>query len=356
MHQCILILAGGAGTRLWPLSRNHRPKQFQAFTSDQTLLQHMVELAAQIVPMERIFIMATPEFRDIIFEQVPKLRSENLLYEPARRDTGPAMVLGMTQIAHRYPDASVGILWSDHLIQEPQNFAKALSACFQACEQFPDALLTVGANPTSPDTGLGYIQMGKEVTQFDDVPVFKVRAFIEKPDKAKAIQFVNSWDYLWNVGYKVMGAAQFVAAFKKLQPELNGLVETLEISAHDPKTIDETYAKFPKQSIEYLFTQQYGNIMVVPADIGWSDIGNWNTLHDVLKEQDQEHLVTRGDVVSVDSRNSLIMAKDRPIAIVGIEDLVVVDDGDVILVMAKDRAQDVKKITEELKNRHASLL
>lgn len=357
-HQYVLIMAGGAGTRLWPISRSKRPKQFQAFTSEESLLQHMVQLCSSVIPMERTFIMATPEFAEVIKEQVPALPAENLLYEPARRDNGPAIFLGMEHIRNLDPKAQVAILWSDHLIQEPQAFEEALKACYQACTEFPDSLIVVGANPTHPDTGLGYIHMGKEVAQYGESSVFKVRQFIEKPDEATAIRFAKSWEYLWNVGYKVMGVQTFVDTLIGVRPDIAELLQKIQkaVANDDRKLIDELYEELPKESIEYLFTQHLEDILVVPADIGWSDVGNWNTLHDILKKQETAHFVSRGQVISIDSMNCLVMAKDRPIACVGIEDLIIVDDGDVLLVMAKDKAQDIKKLTKQLESIKEELL
>lgn len=354
-HSYVLIIAGGAGTRLWPISRKSRPKQFQAFTNGQTLLQNMASLATQVVPIERVFVMATTEFSPVIREQLPDLPQENLLFEPARRDTGPAAALAMLQIHQRDPEATVAMLWSDHVIQDAEGFSKVLSTCFQAVSDHPEALVSVGANPTYPDTGLGYIQMGDIVHRYGDVTVFQVRKFVEKPDLATAKKFLSSWEYLWNVGYNVMRAGYFMGELRRVQPELTPILDELE-AAKDPAAITAAFEKLPKISLDYLLVQKLTTQLVVPADIGWSDIGNWNTLHDVLRGDKEDGMVTRGEVYSVESENNLVFAKDRPIALVGVKGLIVVDEGDSLLVMHKESAQSLKKLIATLEEHNESLL
>ena len=354
-HSYVLIIAGGAGTRLWPVSRQSRPKQFQPFVNERTLLQNMAELSLQVVPMERVFVMATPEFTHLIQEQLPGLPAENVLFEPARRDNGPAALLAMLQIHKRDPQATVAMLWSDHVIQDAPKFAEVLSTCFKAVEDHPEALVSVGANPTEPDTGLGYIRMGEAAHRYGDTTVFSVREFVEKPDLKTAKKFLASWEYLWNVGYNVIRTEYFLSELRRINPELVPTVDELA-AAETPEATAAAFEKLPRISLDYLLVQKLHTQLVIPADIGWSDIGNWNTLHEVLKEEEGSGLVTRGEVLSVDSANTLVFAKDRPVALVGVKDLVIVDDGDALLVMAKDSAQSLKKLIGELEERNQDLL
>ena len=357
-HTYAIIMAGGAGTRLWPISRKSRPKQFQAFTHELTMLQHMVSLTRQVISIEQIFIMATPEFADIIRTQIPELPTENVLFEPSRRDNGPAITLGMIQVHRRDPKAIVALLWSDHDIREKEVFAKTITAAFQAAKDHPSSLVTVGAKPTSPDPSLGYIQVGTEIQKYNGVPVFVVKRFVEKPSSEDAIKFVSSWEYLWNVGYKIISTTEFLSKFSEVHPELAPTISKLTAACEsvDERKITALYEQFPKLSIEYLLTPHLTNLLVVPADIGWSDIGNWGTLHDVLKDRYPEQVVTRGEVITHGSKNSLVFAHDRPIAIIGVEDLIVVDDGDVILVMKKDAAGEIKKFIQKLETTNPELL
>ena len=357
-HQYALVMAGGAGTRLWPLSRKSRPKQFQAFTNEQTLLQHMVTLAQTVVPLERILIMATEEFSETIRQQIIGLPAENILFEPARRDNGPAFILGALQLQVRDPEAVMAVLWSDHLIQNPEGFTTMLNGAFAAAEARPKALVTVGANPTSPDPTLGYIQMGREAGEYNGTSVFTVRRFIEKPDSKTAERFVASWDYLWNVGYKILGVDGFLKSLVAVRPDLEQSITTLKsaVVSTNRQTVGEAYESFAKESIEYLYTQHLSELLVVPADLGWSDLGNWNVLHEVLSSESEDQMAVRGEVVSINTHNCLAFAKDRPIALIGVRNLIVVDDGDCILVMHKEATAEIKAVGPALEPTHPELL
>ena len=357
-HHYALIMAGGAGTRLWPLSRKKRPKQFQSYTDDQTLLQHMVTLAQTVVPLEKILIMATEEFSETIRAQVAGLPVENLLFEPVRRDVGPAFSLGALQLEYRDPEAVMAVLWSDHLITNPEGFTSMLIGAFAAAEARPETLVTVGANPTSPDPTLGYIQMGREAGVYAETTVFTARRFVEKPDVKTAERFVASWDYLWNVGYKILGVRGFLKSLVNVRPDLNEQTALLRSAVEEQNhvKIASIYESFPKESIEYLYTQHLKELLVVPADLGWSDLGNWNVLHDVLSTDSDQDMALRGEVVSVSSSSCLAFAKDRPIALVGVHNLIVVDDGDCILVMHKDATGEIKAVGQALEPIHPELL
>jgi mannose-1-phosphate guanylyltransferase len=353
-------MAGGAGTRLWPFSRKSLPKQFRSFGDDRTLLQHMADNVTTVIPIEQVLVMAVPEFTPLIREQLPNLPAENILFEPARRDTGPAILLAMLQIQALDPEATVMVLWSDHLIQDSQVFHDTMVAAFDAVVANPLSFVLTGANPTYPETGFGYIQMSTEVGVYSGVPVFKVKRFAEKPDLKTATRYVASWDYLWNVGYQTTTLTNFFTSLAGAQPELQEIVSKLKdaVAVHNKEAITELYGDFQKISIDFLLIEKTKNLLVIPTDMGWSDLGNWNALHDILrtKANDVDEVVTRGEVISLQSKNSLILAKDRPIAIIGVEDLVVVDDGDCILVMHKSASQAIKLLNAELENRNPELL
>lgn len=344
-HNYALILAGGAGSRLWPMSRVTLPKQFQRLTGPETLFAHMLRLTNQVIPAERTFVLSVPEFHPLIREQAPGLPTDNILAEPALRDNGPAIMLGMLEIRRRDPEARVAILWSDHLIQKEEPFVRTLETAFAATKEFPDHLVTVGATPTKADTALGYIHLGEEVRS-GTPPVMRVQRFVEKPEQPDADRFVASGEYLWNVGYKLMSVEQFLAEFKRVQPDHAATLDRLADSLDNADALAEVYQALPKLSIEYLFTQYLDNILVVPADIGWSDVGTWNTLYEVLSENDG--LATRGTVLTENCSDSLVFAKDRPIAVVGMDDVIVVDTGDVILVMNRNTpASELKKLVQD---------
>lgn len=349
-HTYALVMAGGAGSRLWPMSRNSLPKQFQYILGEETPFQHMVKLLRQVIPLEQIMVMAVPEFTHLILEQVPGFPEANILFEPARRDTGPAIVLGMLQIQARDPEALVATVWSDHLVLDEAMFASVLRAGFATAEANPQQYVTVGANPTKADTSLGYIQMGNTQAEFEGIEVRKVKRFVEKPDQATATQFFQSTSYLWNVGYNVTFASSFLEAFAKTNPDLNEATESLTkaIASGDHDAIATSYEAFPKKSIDYLLVEKLTDIAVVPADMGWSDIGTWTTLHQMMVNKSGNDMVTQGPVTSTNSSQSLVFAKDKPVIVVGMANVIVVDTGDAILVMDSGApASQLKAIVQE---------
>ena len=321
----------------------------------------MIGLITQVIPLERIFIMATPDFKSMILEQVPGILENNILIEPARRDNGPAITLGMLQIEQRDPEAEVGIFWSDHRIERPEAFKQAVEAAFAAVENYADYLIIVGANVTRPDTALGYIQMDKELGTYAGVRVFSAVRFIEKPDLPTARRFQSSWGYLWNVGYSVMKVDAFFRSLAEVQPDLRETLANLKQVISQPNVtandIAPVYEGFEKISIDYLFTQKLTKLAVVPSDMGWSDIGTWEILHEVLASSHSDNMVTKGDVTAIGTTHSLIYAKDKPIAVVGMENVIVVDTGDAILVMNRTAPSSlVKDLTKHFSNTKPELL
>jgi mannose-1-phosphate guanylyltransferase len=332
------------------MSRRSLPKQFQRLLNEETPFQHMVRLTTQVVPIGQVRIMAVPDFKDIILEQIPELTPEQILFEPSLRDNGPAVSLGFLHCVKEDPEAVVASLWSDHLVLNEAAFKEVLTAAFEAAEANPDALVDVGIKPTKPDPSLGYIHMDGSAGTFNGIEAHKVIQFIEKPDQEHANQYFRSWDYLWNAGYNVMRAASYVQQLKEVQPEHRATIEALEKAVAEGNTtsLSEAYEQMPKLAIDYLFVQKISKIIVIPGDIGWSDIGTWATLHQMLVTKSDKNMVVQGDVQSVSSENCLVYSKDRPIALVGAKDLIVVDTGDTILVMHQSApAADLKRLVQE---------
>jgi mannose-1-phosphate guanylyltransferase len=321
----------------------------------------MVRFVQQTIPLERIFVMAVANFGSVILEQVPNLPPENILIEPAQRDTGPALIFGLAQVHAHDPEACVASFWADHLILDITAFSETLAAAFTAVEAQPSRLVIMGATPTKPDTTLGYIHKGEA-----EGDLYRVKSFVEKPDSSTAAAYLQSGDYLWNVGYSIVQTGVFMEEVVRLNPEhaqvITNLYTTLAAHYEYPeeklKALAHLYEQLPKTSIEYLYTQKVKDIFVIPTDMGWSDIGTWTTLHKMMIGDSTKRLVTQGEVHSINTENSLVFAKDRPITLVGVKDLIVVDTGDTILVMHHDApANDLKKLVQDtLTNTNPELL
>lgn len=357
-----VIMAGGSGTRLWPMSRKSSPKQFQALVSHQTMLQLMYQLLREVFTPSRILVQTAKSFKGLVETQLPELPLENILLEPEARDTAPAFGFATAEILKRDKEAKLGIFYSDHIIKNREEFVKAVKTSYQAVEDFPDYVVMMGVKPAYAHTGLGYIQMNSQVKAYDDGEVFNVERFIEKPDALTATEFVKSWEYFWNTGYKVCTASALFDLIAKHAPEM---AETLQTIAHlaeedSPKAeakIAELYGGLEKISFEYLIVERLDNLLVVPSDMEWSDIGDWKSLHDILTQVSGHHVVTKGEHVGVDMENSLVYAGDRLVATLGLKDVVVVDTPDVLLIANKHKVQDLKKLITQLEeqNKHTYL-
>jgi len=348
----LVIMAGGSGTRLWPISRNSRPKQFQKIIGDKTLLQNMFSYAKLLLPTKNIFVMAPAVFEQEIRKELPELPSANFFSEPSAKDNGPAVILASARLFAKDNEAYLGILWSDHFIKNPANFKKAFRVAFRAAKEFPDYLITIGVKPTSADTELGYIKIAKEIKEYPEGILYKVAQFKEKPNLALAKKYLSSWEYLWNTGYKIFSAKTLLSEFKRLYPQFKNIVEEIiQVvgSSKEEEVVYKNWQAFPRLSIEYLLVNKLSKILVVPADLEWSDIGNWQKLYEVLASESGHHMVVKGHHIGVDNENCLIYAEEKMIATLGLKDLVVVETADVVFIANKQRAQEVKKILAKLK-------
>jgi mannose-1-phosphate guanylyltransferase len=345
----IVIVAGGSGTRLWPLSRKDSPKQFQSFVSDKTLLEETYDRAKQIVPEDRIFVSSGEKHRDRIRTLLPGISDNQLLLEPSARGTGPAIGLIATMLGDRLPGATIATIASDHAIENDEAFVAALRSGLETIARHPDKLAVVGINPTSPDTGLGYIRMGEEFTNSGRERTFFADEFKEKPDQKTAESYLADWRYLWNAGYFIFSADAMLGWIAKYAPKLSevltaigngtadkGAYDTVEIEAIEPIVVE----KLPAESR-----------IVVPAPIQWSDIGTWGTLFDFLAHRNGGKSFLFGETVEVEGSGNLAYGNGKKvITLFGVDDLVVVDTDDALLVTSRERAADIKKLISELKD------
>ena len=344
-----VILSGGAGTRLWPLSRAVLPKQLLPLVTDKTMLQDTVLRLAGWPEIMAPLIVCGNEHRFLVAEQLREIKCAPLgiLLEPSGRNTAPAVAAAALFLQAHDPEALMLVLPADHVITDRDAFrAAVVSAAAFARE---GALTTFGVVPTGPETGYGYIRRGAAMA---DAGAFKVDSFVEKPDLATAQSFVADGGYYWNSGMFLFQAATYISELKQFQPAIAAATEAAVSQAYrdmDFCRLDEqAFAASPSDSIDYAVMEHTRHAVVVPADIGWSDVGSWSALRDVLP-QDEAGNVQRGDVYLDGVSNSLVRAESRIVALVGVQDLVVVETADAVLVVHKDQVQRVKQIVDHLK-------
>jgi mannose-1-phosphate guanylyltransferase len=352
-----LILAGGTGTRLWPRSRRDRPKQLLALFSNRTMLQETCDRISPVIPLGHIMIITNEGYVDAVREQLPDLPPENVIGEPEGRGTAPAIGLGALFIQKKDPNAIMVSLHADHYIKHVEAFRSALLTSVQiASEGF---LVTLGIEPRSPETGYGYIHRGELIKTLGEQPVYRVAQFLEKPDEARATQFVQSGEYYWNSGIFTWQISTLWEEYERLQPALVAQLDKVRKSLGTPRAqaaVARAWPHIPTETIDVGIMEKSQRVAVLPIDVGWSDVGSWATMLELLPSDGSTNVIV-GDHVGVDTSSSLLYSPDRLIATVGLKDMIVVDTGDAILVCPKDRAQEVKHIVEALKqsNKHKYL-
>jgi len=344
------ILAGGRGTRFWPLSVRRRPKQLLDFTGDGTLLALTSERLQPLVPVENQWVITSRELADAVREALPQIPSEQVLAEPVGRNTAPAVALAASLLLERGDDSPFAVLPSDHLITPADEFRARLELAFEIARD-NEQLITFGVRPDRPETGYGYIETESE--SLADSDAYSVVAFREKPDRKTAEAYASSGRHLWNSGMFVWRPSVVAAGLVTHAPRIVEPILSLARSGHVPGTpgFDEAfqraYGTVSSISIDYALMEQADNVVVLPATFRWNDVGHWVAMRD-LWPADADGNAARGRIVAVDAENNVIHGPDRLTALVGVEDLVVVSTDRVTMICPVDRAQDVKQLIERV--------
>ena len=351
-HYYAVIMAGGSGTRLWPLSRKNHPKQMLQLVEERTLFQSAVERLDGLFDPQNIYIVTVQEQADDLQKQCPQILEENYLLEPIPR--GTASVIGLAAIALKNidPDATMAVLTADHVITNEQKFHQLLKAARDTAQE--GYLVTLGIKPNYPATAYGYIEQGSEIGSFNELPVYKVDRFVEKPSEPKAKQMLDLGTYAWNSGMFVWKVDRILDEFSRQMPELFGSLQVIAEAWNQEDKVDvisRVWTKIEPETIDYGIMENAKRAAVIPAkDLGWSDVGSWNALFDILPSDEDGNIVMGGEHIPLDTQDSLIYMDQtrRLIVTIGVKDLIVVDTGDVTLVCRKDQAQKVRDVVDKL--------
>jgi mannose-1-phosphate guanylyltransferase len=344
-----VIMAGGGGTRLWPKSREHHPKQMHALISGKPLIEEMTDLLQSILGGDQVYIVTSPHHAEGMRKIMPFI-SGRIIVDPYRRDTAACIGLAAVYLSKIDPEAVMGVFASDHYIGSEDRFAQVVKAAEKLAAE--GHVVTIGISPTGPATGYGYIQAGDLFGTVDALGVYRVRRFVEKPDRATAEQYCASGDYFWNSGMFAWSIPTVLRLFEKHLPDTYARLMRIRDAIGTPdeqSVINHEYRQMERISIDYGIMEKLDDILVIPGNFGWNDIGSWATVLEIASK-DHANNAASGKHISIDTRNCLVMSTDNKIvATIGVEDLIIVDTDDALLVCHKDRAQDVKKVVEKLK-------
>jgi mannose-1-phosphate guanylyltransferase len=353
------IMAGGGGTRFWPWSREKRPKQILPIISNRSMIWETVERVSHFIPPEKIFIVTSRSQAKDLHREVPQVPKRNLLVEPVGRNTAPCLCLAALHIQKLDPEAVMVALPADHLIANRRGFLRTLKAAVGFAEK-QNFLMTLGARPTEPETGYGYIQKGETLGRMNGIPVFRAKAFREKPTLAQARVYMRRGDYFWNSGMFVWRVGIFLAAAEKFLPQLYEEMLTLQTfmgTSREVALLEKIYPHLQPVSVDYGVMEKADNVALIPAQFSWSDVGSFAALGKIWpKDKNGNALMEgrqagRGKILAIDSSGCLIRGEEKLIATIGLKDMVVVEAGNAFLVCPMERSQEVRRVLQELRGK-----
>lgn len=338
-------MAGGVGSRFWPVSTTAFPKQFHDMLgSGETLIQKTFSRLSKLIPVENILILTNERYNDLVLEQLPIVKPEQVLLEPAMRNTAPCILYASLKIQKQNPDAVMVVAPSDHWIEDETAFVANLQQCFDFCQK-ENALMTLGIQPTFPNTGFGYIEFDKSDTN----PIKKVNQFREKPDYETAKSFLEQGNFLWNGGIFIWSVKSVTAAFGKFQPQMNALFQKgfeCYNTENEKQFINDNYAMAENISIDYALMEKADNVYVLPATFDWNDLGTWGQLHEKIDKDENNNGVINAKVILENASNNIVRSDANKIIVIdGLHDYIIVDKEGVLMIYPKSKEQDIKRIT-----------
>ncbi|MDR5591713.1 mannose-1-phosphate guanylyltransferase [Christiangramia sp. SM2212] len=343
-----ILMAGGVGSRFWPASKASNPKQFiDILGAGETLFQTTFKRLSKIIPSENIYVLTNARYVDMVKEQVPQIKEDQIVPEPEMRNTAPSILLGALKIYKKNPKALTVVAPSDHWIKEEDEFISALQQAFDSVEN-EDRLVTLGIEPTEPNTGYGYIKYDKENKE----DLKKVDAFTEKPGKKKAEQFIEAGNYAWNAGIFIWSAKFIIENFKEHLPDSYKVLnkgESIWNTKDEKQFLEENYKLAANISIDYGIMEKSDSVYVIPVSFDWSDLGTWSSVKTELPSDDEENTAINCRLLSEDSENNIVSTIDKKIVVLkGLSDYIVVEDKDILMIVPKSEEQEIKQLREKV--------
>lgn len=345
-----IVPAGGSGTRLWPLSRSSRPKFLHPLPGPRTMIQETIHRLGPAAPPERVIIVTGSAHAVEIARQVPALRDEQIIIEPAPRGTGPAIGLAVALVARFDPEAIVGSFAADHHVRHPERFVDDVRTAIEVARD--GYLVTIGIEPEYPETGYGYIRVGEQLADINGRSAHRVERFREKPDRATAEAYLAEGGYLWNASMFIWQAKTLLDEMARLLPDLHAKLTRIADAWDSPERDDvfaSTWPTIEDVTIDHGILEHSDRVAVVPSQMGWSDLGDWRSVGALQPSDDADNTAVHASLTSTDSSGNLVYGRNRMVGLVGVDDLVIVDTDDALLICDRERAQDVKRIVDQLR-------
>ncbi len=342
-----LIMAGGKGTRFWPLSTEEKPKQFLSLIGEDTMIRMTVERIKPIIPIERIFICTGEKYVELVKEQLPEIPLENIIVEPEGRNTAPCIALSALIMKRRFNDVNMLVLPSDHLIRKEEKFREIVLEGNNYILEHKSAIITLGIKPNRPETGYGYIKFNKH--DIENKNIIKVEKFVEKPNLELAEKYILDGSYLWNGGMFLWEANNIINQIKKFAPSIYYALKDIEHVDNRilQKVIDKNYKNTEAISIDYAVLEKSEDIFVIPSDIEWDDIGTWKSV-ERYKPKDMDNNIINGNVRVIDSKSNIAINSNKKIVMIGIEDIMTLETEDTIFIVNKEHMDNLKDYKEIL--------